>query len=213
MDGDDSNEQTPTPGTVVASFVAAVLAFVSTNIDDLFLLLVLCGQKQRFRTILLAQYLGFGAIILVSAVVSAGAAFLPPEWIGFFGLAPFAIGVRGLLSLRRRRDASPHSLGTRVGLVSIATLTFANGGDNIAVYAPLFAGRAPAHVAIMVVVLVLMVAVWCWLALRLARLPLVAATLDRWGHWIAPVVLLGLGVYIFVDAGAAAYLLGRLRRA
>jgi cadmium resistance protein CadD (predicted permease) len=33
---------------VVAGFVAALLAFVSTNIDDLFVSVVLYGQKRPF---------------------------------------------------------------------------------------------------------------------------------------------------------------------
>jgi cadmium resistance protein CadD (predicted permease) len=193
---------------MVATVIAAFLAFVSTNLDDLFLLLVLCGQRQGFRTVLIGQYIGFGAIILTSVVVSVGASFLRPEWVGFFGLAPFAIGVNGL-PYRRRRDEHTRPLGNTVGVLSIAIVTFSNGGDNIAVYAPLFAGRAPVHVATMISVFLVMVPIWCWLALRLARLPLVATRLDRWGQWIAPLVLMGLGIYLFVDAGGLALVTSR----
>jgi cadmium resistance protein CadD (predicted permease) len=188
---------------MVASFIAALLAFVSTNIDDLFLLLLLYGQERRPGAVRLGQYLGFGAILVASVVVSAGAALLRPEWLGFFGLAPFAVGVKALFPMGPRREERARRPGRAGGFLPIATVTFANGGDNIAVYAPLFVGRPPAHLAVMIFVFLLMVPLWGWLALRLSRLPVVATALDRWGHWAAPVVLMGLGVYIFVGSGAA----------
>ena len=195
---------------MLASVVVALLAFASTNVDDLFLLLLLCDRGERFRTVVLGQYIGFAVILAVSVVASVGATFLRPEWVGFLGLAPFALGVKALMSLRHPNEA-PHLARKSWGLLAIATITVANGGDNIAVYAPLLAGRSAVHVAVMILVFVAMIPLWCWLALRLVRLAVDAAALARWGHWIAPVVLVGLGVYVFVDAGTAAYVLARVR--
>lgn len=189
--------------------VAALLAFAATNVDDLVLLLLLCDRGERFRTVVLGQYVGFAVIVAVSVVASAGATFLRPEWVGFLGLAPFALGVKALVSLRHQSEA-PRLAEKTWGLLSIATITVANGGDNIAVYAPLLAGRSAAHVATVIIVFAAMIPLWCWLALRLVRLAVIAAALARWGHWIAPAVLVGLGIYIFVDAGTATYVLARL---
>jgi cadmium resistance protein CadD (predicted permease) len=190
--------------------LASLLAFASTNIDDLFVLLVLFAQGRRARTVVAGQYLGFAAIVLTSLVVSAGALLLRPEWVGLLGIAPFAIGVKGLVALRHRRDRDDEQPSLEIGIWPIAAVTFANGGDNIAVYAPLFARRTWLDLAAMLTVFAMMVAVWCAAAHRLVRLPAVATVLERWGHWIAPFVLCGLGIYIFVSEGAATYVLSWL---
>ena len=196
---------------MVAVLVTALLAFASTNVDDMFVLLVLYGQGRRPAMVALGQYLGFGAIVVVSLVVSAGALLLPPQWAGFLGVAPAAIGVKGLLSLRRRASEPTAPAGAK-GVLAVAAVTFANGGDNVAVYGPLFARRSWTELALMLMVFAVLLAAWCATAYRLTRFPWVASAFGRWGHWIAPFVLIGLGIYLFVDAGAAAYVLDRLHR-
>src|SRR5262249_34131962 len=162
---------------------------------------------RRPRTVVLGQYLGFGAIVLVSLIVSVGALALRPEWVGLLGLAPFAIGIKGLVALRGRRSEAATDIGEAIGVLPIAAITLCNGGDNIAVYAPLFARRAWTDIALMLAVFAIMVSVWCGVAYRLVRLPGVSSALNRWGHWIAPLVLLGLGVYIFIAHDTAAFVL------
>jgi cadmium resistance protein CadD (predicted permease) len=125
----------------------------------------------------------------------------------FLDIAPLAIGVKGLLALRKPRADEPARARSAVGVLQIAAVTFANGGDDIAVYAPLFARRAWPSIVAILVVFGVMVAVWCACAHRLRRLPGLAPVLDRYCHRIAPVVLLGLGIYVFVAEGTAAYVL------
>lgn len=184
--------------------LAATLAFVSTNVDDLFVLLVLHGQRMRPASIVVGQYVGFGAIVAVSLVVAAGALLLRPEWVGFLGLAPIAVGVKMLLAARGRDREPARPASAARGALAVAAVTFANGGDNVAVYVPLFARRGWGETAAILAVFAVMVGVWCLLAGRLARMPLVAPVLDRWGHRIAPMVLMALGVYLFVSEGAVA---------
>jgi cadmium resistance protein CadD (predicted permease) len=192
--------------------VAAALAFISTNVDDLFVLLVLYGQGRRLGSVLLGQYLGFSAIVGVSLAAAAGALLLRPEWVGFLGLAPVAIGTKMLVRARGGHRDPSGVASTTGGSLAVAAVTFANGGDNIAVYAPLFARRTWSGIATVLVVFAVMVAVWCVVAQRLARLPGVSSVLNRWGHRVAPPVLIALGVYIFFSEGAARYVLGMLGR-
>jgi cadmium resistance protein CadD (predicted permease) len=163
--------------------------------------------------VVLGQYLGFGTIVLVSLLVSAGALLVKSEWVGFLGGAPFVIGIKGLLALRhgRRKTASTRA-AKATAVLPIAALTFASGGDNIAVYGPLFARRPFHDVTLMLAVFGLLVAMWCAVAHRLLRLPIAASTLDRWGHLLAPVVLIGLGIHIFVHAGTTSAALAWMHR-
>ena len=192
---------------MVTAVVAAILAFVSTNIDDVLILLVLFSQGRRPRSVVAGQYLGFGGLVLCSLLISAGALLLPREWVGILGAAPLAIGIKGLASLRSREAAAGERKRVGMGVLPVAAVTLANGGDNIAVYVPLFARRPWSELLAVVMVFGVLLAVMCAAGYALVRLPVVSALLDRWGHWIAPVVLVGLGVYVFVEAGTAAYVL------
>lgn len=77
----------------------------------------------------------------------------------------------------------------------MAAVTFANGGDNVGVYVPVFTtGGTVGYV----LVFLALVAVWCALGKYLATRPVVATALARWGHVALPVVLIGVGVLILV---------------
>jgi cadmium resistance protein CadD (predicted permease) len=194
---------------VLALVSAAVVAFVATNVDDLFLLLLFFGEGRRLREIVLGQYLGFAAIVAASLLVAAGSFLFRPSFVGFLGVAPLAIGLKELLfASREKDDEAPRARAG--GVVEMAIVTFASGGDNIAVYAPLFARRPLPSIGAIVAVFVVMVPLWCAGARALVRLPAVAAALDRWGKRLAPFVLVALGVYVFVAEGALAYVLARL---
>jgi hypothetical protein len=55
-------------------------------------------------------------------------------------------------------------------------------------------------------------ALWCAIGYAIVRLPLVGSALGLWGHRVAPIVLVALGVYIFVEAGTAGTVLAWARR-
>ena len=75
-----------------------IAAFVSTNIDDLFILMVFFASP-RFRSyqIVLGQYIGIGSLMGVSLVGSLIALVLPRYLIGLIGLFPIAVGIKELL--------------------------------------------------------------------------------------------------------------------
>lgn len=54
----------------------------------------------------------------------------------------------------------------------------------------------------------LLLAVWCVIGYYLSSHPLVARTLDRYGHLIVPFVLIGLGIYILYESGTFTLLRG-----
>jgi cadmium resistance protein CadD (predicted permease) len=186
---------------MVAALVAGLLAFVATNVDDFFVLLLLYAAGARSGDVLLGQYVGFAGIVAVSVVASLGALVVPPAWAGFLGLVPFGLGLRDLVR-RSHSDSESSRTRARVTFSVVASITFSNGGDNVAVYATLFARRPPQELGAILGLFAVLVVTWCLVALRVARLGVVAAALDRWGHRLAPWILMGLGVYVFVSARA-----------
>ncbi|GAB1824618.1 cadmium resistance transporter [Herbidospora sp. RD11066] len=178
----------------VGTIGQAVGLFAITNVDDLVLIALFFTQTTALR-IVLGQYLGFAAILAVSVVISIGAAALPGGVIRWLGLIPLLLGLKALWELRKKDDDSPQP--APAGILAIAGITFANGGDNIGVYVPVFATQG---VVVYVVVFLIMVGLLCLVGRFLATRPVVAKALAKWGHIAFPVVLIGIGVFILVGA-------------
>ena len=83
----------------------------------------------------------------------------------------------------------------------MAAVTFANGGDNIGIYMPLFASSNAGQLGVILAVFYALVAVWCIIGLYVGRHPLVVGLLNRYGNKLVPVVLIALGIYILWDCG------------
>jgi cadmium resistance protein CadD (predicted permease) len=83
-------------------------------------------------------------------------------------------------------------------------VTIANGGDNIGVYAPLFATRPASSTMVIVLTFLLMTVVWCWFSHWLVSHRTMGIPIRRYGRLVLPFVLMGLGCLILYDAGTFA---------
>lgn len=92
----------------------------------------------------------------------------------------------------------------------MAAVTVANGGDNISIYIPLFAGSKLAQLGITLAVFFVMVGVWCAIAYFLTRQPTIAYVLSRYGRHVVPFVLIGLGLSIMYERGTFGLLIHSL---
>ena len=205
-----------------------ITAFLATNIDDIVILLLFFAQVDanfQRRHIVVGQYLGFTLLILASLPGFLGGLVVPREWIGLLGLLPIAIGVRQLLTRQKEETAQVQTVthdwessSSRYPLVSflssvispptyqVAAVTFANGGDNISIYIPLFAGSSLVKLGVILMVFVVLVGVWCIVAYQLTRQPMIAQILSRYGHAIVPFVLIALGLFIMYERGTVSLL-------
>jgi cadmium resistance protein CadD (predicted permease) len=174
----------------MTSWIAAT-AFFATNVDDLFLLTLWFVKRSRFGTVLLGQLLGFSAILLFSLVGYFGLRLLPESAVHWLGLAPIAIGIKQLLcAVKKPSETLQESAWT------LAAITFANGADNLAVYAPLFGKFSPWQVGSIVLFFYALLFVYViaaqFAASRLKR----NDQIHIWAHRIAPVVIIGIGLAI-----------------
>ncbi|SNY44695.1 cadmium resistance transporter [Paractinoplanes atraurantiacus] len=182
----------------------AVVLFAVTNIDDILILALFfaqgAGRRHLTRTIAAGQYLGFAGILAVAAAAAFGATFLPEAALPYLGLLPLALGIKGAVQAwRHRDDEQEEEEGERSGgprSLEVAAVTFANGGDNIGVYVPVFATAGAAGMTVYVVVFLVLVAVWVAAGRFFATRPVIARALSRWGHVVLPIVLIGLGLWI-----------------
>jgi cadmium resistance protein CadD (predicted permease) len=186
---------------MLENIITSLLAFVSTNIDDIFILMLFYGRrKQKPIDIVLGQYLGIGTLVLVSFVGAAIGSLIDQKYIGLLGLFPIYLALKNVQQQGKWNDEVP--LRTGAGIIAIAGVTIANGGDNIGVYVPLLTTMTVVAKVYMVVVFAMMTYVWCMAARYLARHPVVASYLDRFGNIITPLVLFGLGIFILWESGS-----------
>jgi len=190
-------------------FLASILAFVSTNIDDIFILILFFGNKKfKESEIIIGQFLGIILLIAVSLLGSMIGLILPEAYIGLLGLIPLYLGIRGIIAIakKEKHDEDPDLKTNSSNVLSVAGTTFANGGDNIGIYVPLFATLTWLDKFSMVAIFLIMTFVWCVMAKYFTNHPYVAKIVDQYGHIVAPIVLLFLGLYIMYEAGTFGWL-------
>lgn len=195
---------------MLTSILQAIGLFIATNIDDIIVpsLFFARGRGQRGTTlrILVGQYLGFAAILGAAVLVTVGAgAFLPQQAIPYFGLIPLGLGLWAAWNAWRGDDDDDDDAkieGKNVTILTVAGVTFANGGDNIGVYVPVFLSVSPAAVVAYCVVFLVLVAALVLVAKFVATRRPIAEALERWEHVLFPIVLIGLGIFILISGGA-----------
>jgi cadmium resistance protein CadD (predicted permease) len=186
---------------VLSTILVCVLAFISTNIDDLFVLLAFFSDPTiKRRDVILGQYIGICALVAISIACSLVAIVIPHPYLGLLGLLPIAIGVKKLWSIRQNKNrdredkASIHPSSHNIA--AITAVTIANGGDNIAVYVPLLVTQTARQILVLTAVFAAMTAIWCLAALYLANHPSLGRPIRRYGATLLPWILIALGLGI-----------------
>ncbi|XXT24113.1 cadmium resistance transporter [Sorangium sp. So ce429] len=194
---------------ILPALGVSAVVFISTNIDDILLLTAFFSDPDFTpRQVVAGQFLGIAALVLASVACALLAVRVPEGWIGLLGLAPLALGLRGLWALWRGQEAGededddddrPRGRAARFRSLAVATVTVANGGDNLGVYIPLFSsspGLIPLHAAVFAV----MTGALCALGHHLVNHPVLGSRIRRHGRVALPFVLIGLGLWILSDA-------------
>ncbi len=186
-----------------ATLVQAIATFAITNIDDIVVLAVMFGQAPGHR----------GAAIRVTAGQYLAS---PPSWqfrsaahswvprcflqphCRTSGCCPSCWGLRAAWLAWRDRRTQPAPTDDPATLLTpgtwqVAVITFANGGDNIGVYVPIFAVSTIATIGVYIIVFLIGVAIWCAAGRYFASHPIIAKALSRWGHIVLPVALITIG--------------------
>jgi cadmium resistance protein CadD (predicted permease) len=175
-------------------------AFISTNIDDLFLLVGFFSDRSFSRfSIFTGQILGIASLVAISLATAFAALAISPAHVGLLGVAPLIIGIGKLLRLGKIQDEGQP---TAVGVVQVAAITIVNGGDNIAAYTPIFANQTPQEIVATVAIFAALTLLWCFAALGLVSHTVLGKPLRRYGHVILPFILIGLGLLILYRSGA-----------
>jgi cadmium resistance protein CadD (predicted permease) len=186
-----------------------ISAFVASNIDDTFILVLLFSSRNfHARQIFIGQFIGIAVLIIISTMGSLISLLLPSFIIGLMGLIPMAIGIKKIVELQQRKPNNDknktfqdYKRGNLMPFLTVSAITISNGGDDIGVFTPLFAKyNAVGEVSALVTIFMAMTLVWCILTYYFVNHPLISTRIQRFGNIITPFVLIGLGLYILVDA-------------
>ncbi len=201
-------------------FLASIIAFATTNIDDIFILtLFFSNPKFKAKYIVIGQYLGIIVLVALSFIGSFVGLIIDVKYIGLLGLIPVYIGVKATMRLlKRNEDEEISEMGSKLQndmaadytqAVSVAGVTIANGGDNISIYIPLFATLAISDKIAMSGIFLIMTGLWCLIAHYLSNHPMIKGSVEKYGHIVTPVVFIFLGLYIMYESDTFSLIFNR----
>jgi len=153
--------------------------------------------------VVVGQYLGIGLLVIIGSLGSLLALVIPQYIIGLLGLVPISIGIIRLVQLRKHdnsvsKQSNQVSKWSHLPILTVATVTISNGGDNIGIYTPKYSSAG--EVFFISIIFMIMTGFWCLAAYYLVRHPMVASRIRKTGHIVFPCVLIGLGIFILVTS-------------
>ncbi len=191
-------------------FFLAIVSFIATNLDDIFVLMIFFAHPDYKSTqIIIGQYIGISSLILISTLGYFFKFIIPAAWIGLLGIFPIIIGLKNLIELRKPTESDDSSDKKEIkcfrsrfinsSILSVAIVSFVNGGDNIGVYAPLFATLNIYQLYFVIFIFLIMVGVWCFISYRLVNNRRLGGRIRKYGHLILPFVLIFIGISILIQ--------------
>lgn len=182
-------------------FTAAGLvpfAYAATNVDNLLIMASLAAGSAERRNVVTGFLAASVAVLAISATAILIDYLVPDELIGYLGLVPLSFGVYILLT-----SGSPGSSASarQTTWPAIAGLLLANSTDTMFALGPLFAESGHFARIGLVAGFALAACIWLLLILSVSSKVAQSRTLSRLGHWLAPWMMIFVGLYILLDTG------------
>lgn len=233
---------------MIKIIITAFISFVSTNIDDIFILMLFFSQVNsimRRRHVILGQLIGISILITISIIGALGLSAIQHEYVGLLGLVPIYLGIKAYVDYKKERpdneDTGNYEPGNKqyvksgetaskqefhvkennklsenvniqgnvvktfiknfinASVIKVASITFANGGDNIGIYIPIFISMDLLNIFITVIIFLFLTVIWCFIGLKLSEHPFVQRSIENYKHIFVPIIFIGLGIFILKE--------------
>ncbi len=154
--------------------------------------------------VILGQFLGILSLIFISSLAYFFQFLLPNYLLGLLGIIPIIIGIKNLRGVYKDSKSDPvkgddlNLPEERLPFLQVALVTFANGGDNIGVYAPLFAGLSLTELTPVTTIFMIMTDLWCIISFKMIENRIIGGKVKKYGHIIFPFVLIVIGIFIII---------------
>ena len=192
---------------MIQNVVTSIILYSGTAVDLLIILMLFFAKRKSRKDIIniyLGQFLGSVSLILLSLLFAFVLNYIPSkEILGLLGLIPIFLGLKVLLLGDSDGEAIAKD-GLRKDnknlIFLVAMITFAScGADNIGVFVPYFTTLNLANMIVTLLTFLVMIYLLVFSAQKLAQVPSVGETLEKYSRWFIAVVYLGLGIYILIE--------------
>ena len=192
---------------MVQNVVTSIILYSGTAVDLLIILMLFFAKRKSRKDIIniyLGQFLGSVSLIFLSLLFAFVLNYIPSkEILGLLGLIPIFLGLKVLLLGDSDGEAIAKE-GLRKDnknlIFLVAMITFAScGADNIGVFVPYFTTLNLANLIVALLTFLVMIYLLVFSAQKLAQVPSVGETLEKYSRWFIAVVYLGLGMYILIE--------------
>lgn len=192
---------------MIQNIVTSIILYSGTAVDLLIILMLFFSKRKSRKDIIniyLGQFLGSVSLIFLSLLFAFVLNYIPSkEILGLLGLIPIFLGLKVLLLGDSDGEAIAKD-GLRKDnknlIFLVAMITFAScGADNIGVFVPYFTTLNLANLIVTLLTFLVMIYLLVFSAQKLAQVPSVGETLEKYSRWFIAVVYLGLGMYILIE--------------
>lgn len=192
---------------MIQNIVTSIILYSGTAVDLLIILMLFFAKRKSKKDIIniyLGQFLGSVSLIFLSLLFAFVLNYIPSkEILGLLGLIPIFLGLKVLLLGDSDGEAIAKD-GLRKDnknlIFLVAMITFAScGADNIGVFVPYFTTLNLANLIVTLLTFLVMIYLLVFSAQKLAQVPSVGETLEKYSRWFIAVVYLGLGMYILIE--------------
>lgn len=192
---------------MIQNVVTSIILYSGTAVDLLIILMLFFAKRKSRKDIIniyLGQFLGSVSLIFLSLLFAFVLNYIPSkEILGLLGLIPIFLGLKVLLLGDSDGEAIAKD-GLRKDnknlIFLVAMITFAScGADNIGVFVPYFTTLNLANLIVTLLTFLVMIYLLVFSAQKLAQVPSVEETLEKYSRWFIAVVYLGLGIYILIE--------------
>ena len=192
---------------MIQNIVTSIILYSGTAVDLLIILMLFFAKRKSRKDIIniyLGQFLGSVSLIFLSLLFAFVLNYIPSkEILGLLGLIPIFLGLKVLLLGDSDGEAIAKD-GLRKDdknlIFLVAMITFAScGADNIGVFVPYFITLNLANLIVALLTFLVMIYLLVFSAQKLAQVPSVGETLEKYSRWFIAVIYLGLGMYILIE--------------
>lgn len=192
---------------MIQNIVTSIILYSGTAVDLLIILMLFFAKRKSRKDIIniyLGQFLGSVSLIFLSLIFAFVLNYIPSkEILGLLGLIPIFLGLK-VLFLGDSDGKAIAKDGLRKDnknlIFLVAMITFAScGADNIGVFVPYFTTLNLANLIVTLLTFLVMIYLLVFSAQKLAQVPSVGETLEKYSRWFIAVVYLGLGMYILIE--------------
>lgn len=192
---------------MIQNVVTSIILYSGTAVDLLIILMLFFAKRKSRKDIIniyLGQFLGSVSLILLSLLFAFVLHYIPSkEILGLLGLIPIFLGLKVLFLGDSDGEAIAKEelrKDNKNLIFLVAMITFAScGADNIGIFVPYFTTLNLADLIVALLTFLVMIYLLVFSAQKLAQVPSVGETLEKYSRWFIAVVYLGLGIYILIE--------------